>query len=220
MYFRQFKILLMVIMGFFVLSEPIRADEVVYKKSAVDILNARFESPKLPSNISFYDVEGKPHLLKESKGKLVILYFWASWCSVCSEEIKSLNKLAEELSFKDLNEIVIITVSVDFKDQQRLVEFMKASKITNLAIYSDPRKELMNAFEVKSLPTTFVINKQGFVINGFEKTLNWGEKSVLPTLLAMKDATIEDKINPYINSDSDAKSIIMNEKKNNTIILR
>lgn len=220
MYFRQIKILLMVIMAFFSLSQPIGVAEEVYRKSSIELLKARFENPKLADSTPYYDVESKPHLLKEAKGKLVILYFWASWCSICKEEIKSLNKLADELSFKDLNEIVIIAVSIDFKNQQRITEFMGANQITKLDIFSDPKKELMNAFDVKSLPTTFIINKQGFVINGFEKALNWQEKEVLPTLLAMKDEQVADQINPYINSDSVEKGVIINQKNNNTIILK
>ncbi|MFI4984103.1 MAG: TlpA family protein disulfide reductase [Rickettsiales bacterium] len=200
-------------------SQPIRADEASYKKTAVDLLNGRFESPKLASNIPFFDREGSSHLLKEAKGKLVIVYFWASWCSVCVEEIKSLSKLAEELSFKDLNEIAIIAVSIDFKNQQRIGEFMAKHKITNLVIYFDPHKELMGSFEVKSIPTTFIVNKQGVVINGFERNINWKDKAVLPALLAMKDVEIQDQVSPYINSDSGEKSIIMNEKKSKTTIL-
>ncbi len=73
----------------------------------------------------FPDLEGKPHSLAEWKGKVVILNFWATWCSPCLEEIPEFIKLQNELGSKGLQFIGILTD--DEADEAK--DFIKAKPI-------------------------------------------------------------------------------------------
>ncbi len=59
--------------------------------------------------IAFPDLEGKPHLLSEWKGKIVIVNFWATWCPPCVEEMPEFVQLQNELGPKGVQFIGILT---------------------------------------------------------------------------------------------------------------
>ncbi|MEK6657188.1 MAG: redoxin domain-containing protein, partial [Nitrospirota bacterium] len=58
------------------------------------------------------DLEGKDVSLKDFKGKVVFINFWATWCSPCKKEFPELNKFYE--TYKD-NDLVVLAVNSDLK---------------------------------------------------------------------------------------------------------
>ena len=60
------------------------------------------ETPQPISSIIFEDFSGKKINLKDYKGKLIIVNFWATWCKPCKEEMPSLDKLYQSKDFKNL----------------------------------------------------------------------------------------------------------------------
>ena len=59
------------------------------------------QSKKL-ENVIFNDIDNKVINLKEFKGSLVIVNFWATWCAPCREEMPSLDNLQKHKAFKNL----------------------------------------------------------------------------------------------------------------------
>ena len=75
--------------------------------------------------------DGKTFDLEEQKGKIVIVNFWASWCSQCRKEILILDRLSKKYP----DDLVIIGVSIDYpKDHGRAVELAKKLGYQNCAI--------------------------------------------------------------------------------------
>ena len=54
------------------------------------------------SDITFLDIKNKELNLKDYKGNLVILNFWATWCAPCKDEMPSLDLLAENSNLDNL----------------------------------------------------------------------------------------------------------------------
>jgi thiol-disulfide isomerase/thioredoxin len=98
-------------------------------------------------------LENKEFKLEELKGNVIILNLWATWCKPCIAEFKSLEK--SKSLFKE-NNVKIIAVSNEPID--KISEFLKR-KPFNLN-YIKLNKDL-SYFDVHSLPTTIVLDKNG-----------------------------------------------------------
>ena len=89
------------------------------------------------------------------KGKLVVLEFWATWCSPCVEAIPHLNEMAKELADQP---VVFIAVTDD--EELRLNEFLKQTPIKTW-IGLDSARANWPAFDLHSIPTTVIVNPDG-----------------------------------------------------------
>ena len=87
-------------------------------------LKKKFKVPK----IEFKDSSGNLHSLKNFRDKHLIIYFWASWCMECIDELKMLNDMKVELEEGDVSDIEIIPVSVDYKKLGIYLEFMRKKR--------------------------------------------------------------------------------------------
>ena len=90
------------------------------------------------------------------KGKVVVLSFWASWCSPCRQELPELAKLAKERT-----DIVFVSVNVD-RTADKAEEFLAQTQV-DLPIAMDSESLVMGQFNVMSMPTIFVIDRKGNV---------------------------------------------------------
>lgn len=92
------------------------------------------------------------------RGKVVVLEFWATWCSPCVQAIPHLNELANE--FRDQG-VVFLAVMDDRAD--RLKPFLARQPI-NAVIGIDTERKGWKAFDVPSIPHTVVIGKDGSIV--------------------------------------------------------
>ena len=100
--------------------------------------------------------EGKKIALKDFRGKLVFLNFWASWCVPCREEMPAMERLYQE--FKDRNFVVL---AVNVKDRRQDAQaFVKELKLT-YPIAIDPEGEVGLLYGAWGLPTTYLIGTRG-----------------------------------------------------------
>ena len=100
--------------------------------------------------------DGKKVSLKDFRGKVVFLNFWATWCVPCREEMPAMEKLYQE--FKDKNFVVL---AVNVKDRkQDAMNFFKELKLSYpMVIDVDAQVGLL--YGAWGLPTTYLIGPQG-----------------------------------------------------------
>ncbi len=105
---------------------------------------------------------GTSKKLSEFKGKVILLSFWASWCTPCLVELPTFIDLHEKLADKGL---VILPVNVDEPDTATTFvgDFWKAKKFP-FQTYYDPKHKSSELFRVDSLPSNFVLDKQGRLV--------------------------------------------------------
>ena len=115
------------------------------------------ETKKL-QNVIFRDRDNKIFDIKDYKGNLIIINFWATWCAPCREEMPSLDKLKENDVFKN---IVIFPINVGQENIQKSVNFFGELGINNLKLYYDNSINLAKIFSLRGLPTTIFINNNG-----------------------------------------------------------
>lgn len=108
-------------------------------------------------DLSTFGLEGK--LPGDLKGKVVLLDFWASWCGPCKESFPVMDELQQKYGAKGL---VILAVNVDEKIAA-MQDFLKDHPV-QFNILHDVTKKLVGTANIASMPTSFLIGKDGKVV--------------------------------------------------------
>ncbi len=109
------------------------------------------------------DLDGNVVSTAQWQGKVVLLNFWATWCPPCREEIPILVDLAKK--YKD--GLLIVGISLDDASADEVRQFTKAFHV-NYPIVMWSRELVAEYGGVPALPTTFLINKEGRVVQKHE----------------------------------------------------
>lgn len=117
-------------------------------------------------SFSLLDLSGNVVSLEEHHGKIVLLDFWATWCPPCRMSIPELVKLQDEYRNKGL---VVLGISMDDPgrvNDEYLLGFKEKARI-NYPILRPNMAVIRNYFghEAPALPTMFVIDREGEIIN-------------------------------------------------------
>ncbi len=115
------------------------------------------------------DFDGKPVNLADLKGKVVLVDFWASWCAPCKKELPILDQLAKKYT-ADGKPVVVVAVNID-QDRGNAQKIVHELKISGLRIGLDPAGKVAGAYDVPTMPSSYVIDTQGairLVHPGFE----------------------------------------------------
>lgn len=135
----------------------------------------------LAPNFTLKEINGKSLTLSNLRGKVVVLNIWATWCPPCRHEIPDFIKLQKELGSKGLQ---IIGVSVDRKGVSVVRNFAKEHHM-NYPVMVDNGIVQQEYGPIKYVPTTFVINRQGY-IEGYAPGM-LTENILKPILLKLLD---------------------------------
>lgn len=120
------------------------------------------EADKKPAEYDFtlLTFEGEKFDFRDLKRKVVFMNFWASWCSPCVAEMPNIQNLYN--SYKDRNDIVFVMISLD-RDPEKARKFIKRKDFSFPMFTPDYTSGIPGIYESPSIPTTFVLNKEGFI---------------------------------------------------------
>lgn len=127
--------------------------------------------------------DNKTIKLKDLKGKVVYLDFWASWCDPCRKSFPWMNEMHSRY---DSKKFIIVAVSLDTlkADATEFLEKVPA----NFNIAYDPKGKVAQKYNLKAMPTSYLIDKRGNIVIA-HKGYREGDA-----------AKIEEKIRKLINS--------------------
>jgi peroxiredoxin len=106
--------------------------------------------------------------LSDFRGKVVYLDFWASWCAPCAVSLPIVDSFREEFG---PDEFAVLAVNVD-SDLAKAKTFLRRRPVGYPSV-SDPEGEIPVRFGVETMPTAFLIDRQGViraVHRGFKKS--------------------------------------------------
>lgn len=127
-------------------------------------------------DIAYQDSSGKTRSLAESRGKIVFVHFWGSWCAPCLRELPALQKLQQQLGTRLADQVSMILLQVrEPFDQAR--SWAKENQFTSLPLYDSgstgsddthllladgQRLEDRNVARV--FPSSYVLDRNGIVL--------------------------------------------------------
>ena len=136
------------------------------------------ETKKL-KNVIFRDKDNKIFDIKDYKGNLIIINFWATWCAPCREEMPHLNQLKSKNKFKNLE---IIPINIADEELKNSKIFFEELGLNNIEIFYGPSIELAKKFKLRGIPTTIFIDKEGFEFARVFGYIDFKNKSFLDWL--------------------------------------
>ena len=117
-----------------------------------------YEGSLKQPGFSLQDPDQRMHRLVDYRDKVILVNFWASWCTPCVMEMPGMQRLADTLTDQPF-EILAVNVS-DTENQIR--EFLKRMDL-RLTILMDLNGEAFKAWQGKVLPASFLLDRSGRV---------------------------------------------------------
>jgi peroxiredoxin len=109
--------------------------------------------------------------LSKYRGKVVLLNFWATWCSPCVAELPSLLRLHRELP-----NVVVLGVSID-EDPDAYKSFLERRHV-DFTTVRDPSQSAAKLFHTEMWPETYVIDRNGFIRSKYVGATDWSDPEI------------------------------------------
>lgn len=125
------------------------------KISVLILLLSFLPSNALSQDIQKVGVREFKNIVESNKGKILLINFWATWCSPCVKEFPGLMNLRREFSEDDLT---IIGISMDY-GMRPVENFVKQNKVNFPIVLDD--ESIGSMLDIKSIPRTLIYNRAG-----------------------------------------------------------
>jgi peroxiredoxin len=130
------------------------------------------------------DESGKEVKLSDFRGSLVFLNIWATWCVPCVDEMPEMELMKN--AFKD-RKFQMMAVSLD-TEWDAVKKFYDEHSLT-IPVYLDPGRNVYAAYKATGVPETFVIDRNGILIQRYIGQKRWST----PQMMGAFDAMIKEQ---------------------------
>jgi len=110
------------------------------------------------ADFTLSDLEGRSWHLRDLKGKVVLVNFWATWCPPCRKEMPDLQALYDKYKGEGL-----VVLSISDEETAKVTPFIAERKIS-YPVLLDPGRKVNKAFVVEGIPKSFVYNREGKLV--------------------------------------------------------
>ncbi len=113
-------------------------------------------------DFTLQNLNGEKVRLSDYQGKVVILNFWAMRCRFCVEEMPDFENAHQQLEKQ--GDAVILTINVR-EPVDRVRQYIEKEGF-NMPVLLDEKGEVAAMYDLRSFPTTYIINPDGTLYNG------------------------------------------------------
>lgn len=145
--------------------ESFTTDELCY---TINRLKGGKEMHAPHFNLKYIDKE-KQYNLKESRGSIILLTFWVSWCPDCSTDLPKKEHLFQSI---DHDHIKMLTINVTGRERDPNDGIRFAEKFLSQPTLVDDDRKVYDAYHCKSVPTTIIIDQNGHICYRFDDNAN------------------------------------------------
>jgi thiol-disulfide isomerase/thioredoxin len=128
------------------------------------------DPPLQMGGYAFQDADGNTVRLADFKGRPILLNIWAKWCAPCLAEMPKLNQLQTGAAPGTL---AVVTVAVDEPDPAKVRNFLANRRWDALKPYLDPENVFAKALDIKVIPVSLLIDKNGFALVRVDAPVDW-----------------------------------------------
>jgi len=147
------------------LSIPFSVAHAVSLNSIIDSAKSLWSEDKTikAPEFSLLDLEGVRHTDKTTKGKYLVVNFWATWCPPCLKEIPAFVEFYEKNSQK----VEILGLDYEQADKSKIIDFTDTFMVNYPIILFDELNESQfgNFGEILGMPTTYIYDPKGKLVD-------------------------------------------------------
>jgi peroxiredoxin len=110
------------------------------------------------ANFTLTDLSGKSWTLKDLRGKVVLVNFWATWCPPCRKEMPDLEILKQRFGPQGL-----VILGISDEDAATVQPFVTQQKVT-YPILLDSGRKVNGLFQIDGIPKTFIYDREGEIV--------------------------------------------------------
>ena len=159
----------LIVVSILVLTSVVAFAEVDYFKT----LGIQRPSKEIEAvDFSVVSIDGQEVNLKDFKGKVIFLNFWATWCGPCKMEVKDIDSMYRKLKNKNF---VVMAVDVQ-EDAKKIRSFMKENNLS-FPVYLDKNGRISYQYGVRGIPTTYIIGADWKIVGRAIGPRPWASKS-------------------------------------------
>ena len=129
-----------------------------------------------PPAETWRDADGTSVSLKDFRGKVVLLNFWASWCAPCLRELPSINALQAKLGG---DKFQVVALNLDRNGAKAALPMIERLKLDRLKLQLDPESKVAVDLGVSVMPTTIVYDATGRELGRLKGAAEWNSPEAL-----------------------------------------
>jgi peroxiredoxin len=130
--------------------------------------------------LTLNDTQETPRTLEAYRGQVVLINFWATWCEPCREEMPALQDLRHKVGKERL-----VVLAVNYGESLERVHKFTRSMPLDFPILLDRNMEAAKAWQVRMLPTSFVLGPDGDIRYSAVGMLDWEDAQIAQLLTTL-----------------------------------
>lgn len=138
--------------------------------------------PRPAPEFTLPGIHGDEHGLTDSRGRFLLVNFWAVWCQPCRREMPSMERLYHKLKGAQLD-MLAIHVGPDIENAKEAAEQLGVT----FPVAVDERMAL-TAWEVRGLPTSFLLDPEGNIVAQAVGDREWDSPEMVKALKTILDS--------------------------------
>lgn len=131
---------------------PSLSENDLLKRFSIEKVDKKIIAP----DFSLQDLNGRTIRLRDLRGKVVFLNFWATWCPSCKLEMPQMMELE-----KEFGPMGLVILTVNFQEEPESVKEFFVQHSLAFTTVLDRKSEVFGMYQSWSLPTTYLINRNG-----------------------------------------------------------
>lgn len=141
-----------------------------------------FSGNPTPPPLQLKDLQGKTHTLEAYRGKVVLVQFWATYCTPCRKEMPTMNKMIKKLESAG---VPFKILAIDMGEGEAEVRKFVAEVKPEFTILLDEAGKSIQDWKVFAVPSNFIIDPQGKIRYTLFGGVDWADAQLLEKISAL-----------------------------------
>ncbi|SHK55441.1 TlpA family protein disulfide reductase [Paramaledivibacter caminithermalis] len=157
---------------------PKDAENTTYEENEEEKKKPDIAVGEAAPNFTLKNLDEKEVSLKDYRGKIVLINFWATWCKYCDIEMPDLQKLDKE------NEDLVV-LAVDVQESKETVKNYIEKGGYDFEVVLDEEGEVAKMYLASAFPTSYFVDKDGTLLGGIPGMMEYAQmKKILESIRA------------------------------------